>query len=140
LEGFSTLPDWTFDRKRISANSNLHPNSNPNPKAQKRVRENEMTSFFRQVSRYHVGDPAVTALIFLYLQTFEYEYLKISTRVVLSKGVGRKISRGAQRKKDRKIAKNDGKIALLSLFQGSQRKKDQKIALLSFYLLYLYHV
>jgi len=50
--------------KRIPANSNLnhHPNSssnpnstnlNPNTKAQKRFRENEMTSFFGQVSRYH---------------------------------------------------------------------------------------
>jgi len=44
--------------KRISANANLnsHPNSNPNsnpkPKAQIPFRENEMTSFFRQVSRY----------------------------------------------------------------------------------------
>jgi len=42
------LPEWTFDRKRISANSNL----NPNPEAQKPIQENEMTSFFRQVSRY----------------------------------------------------------------------------------------
>jgi len=32
--------------KRISANSNLI----PNPKAQKRFRENKMTSFFGQVS------------------------------------------------------------------------------------------
>jgi len=43
------LPEWKFDRKRISANSN------PNPKAQKRFRENEMTSFFRQVSRHRFG-------------------------------------------------------------------------------------
>jgi len=35
--------------KRISANSN--PNLNPT-KAQKRFRENELTSFFGQVSRY----------------------------------------------------------------------------------------
>jgi len=42
--------------KRISANFNLKPNPNfkrnTNPKAQKRFRENEMTSFFGQVSRY----------------------------------------------------------------------------------------
>jgi len=52
------LTENTF--KRISANFNpnskLHPNPNPNsnfnpnPKAQKRFRENEMTSFFGQVS------------------------------------------------------------------------------------------
>jgi len=44
-------------------------------------------------------------------------------------GVDRKISRGVQRKKGRKIAKNDRKIALLSLFQGGgggQRKKNRK--------------
>jgi len=45
-------------------------------------------------------------------------------------------------KKDRKIAKRP-KIALLSLFldggEGSG-KKTRKIALLSLYLLYLYHV
>jgi len=53
------------------------------------------------------------------------------------KGVGRKISREAQRKKDQKIAKKYRKIAL-SLFQGvGQRKKDRKIAILNFYLLYL---
>jgi len=36
--------------KRISANSNR--NLNPNPKAQKPFRENEMTSFFGQAIRY----------------------------------------------------------------------------------------
>jgi len=60
------LPEWTFDRKLISANSNPklnsnlnphpNPNSNPNPntnpKAQNRFRKTEMTSFFEQVSRY----------------------------------------------------------------------------------------
>jgi len=48
------LPEWVFDQKRISANSNLNPNlnSNPNPKAQEHFWENEMTSFFGQVSRY----------------------------------------------------------------------------------------
>jgi len=59
------LPEWTFDRKRISVNSkpNLIPNSNPspnpnfkfnpNPKEQKYFRENKTTSFFGpQVSRY----------------------------------------------------------------------------------------
>jgi len=62
------LPEWTMTEnvfKLISANSN--PNSTliltlililtltyPNPKAQKRFRKNEMTSFFGQVSRYHV--------------------------------------------------------------------------------------
>jgi len=25
------LPEWTFDRKHISANSNLNPNFNPSP-------------------------------------------------------------------------------------------------------------
>jgi len=53
--------------KRISANSkpnfnpslnptahpNLNPNPNSNPKAHKPFRENEMTSFFGQVSRYN---------------------------------------------------------------------------------------
>jgi len=58
---------WTFNRKvfkRISVNSNLNLNpnfnrnsnpefySNSNLKAQKTFRENEMTSFFGQVSRY----------------------------------------------------------------------------------------
>jgi len=43
--------------KHISTNSNLNLiysilNLKPNPKAQKRFRENEMTSFFGQVSRY----------------------------------------------------------------------------------------
>jgi len=48
--------------------------------------------------------------------------------------------------KDRKIAKKDRKIALISLFQGEggkrpkNSKKRPKIALLSLYLLYLYHV
>jgi len=42
------LPEWAFYRKRISVNSNL----NLNPKVQKPFRENKMTSFFRQVSRY----------------------------------------------------------------------------------------
>jgi len=36
------FPERTFDRKRISANSN--------PKTQKPFRENEMTSYFGQVS------------------------------------------------------------------------------------------
>jgi len=51
---------------------------------------------------------------------------KLFTRLwaasALPKGVSRKISRGGQRKKDRKIA-------LLSLFRGGeQQKKDRKIA------------
>jgi len=52
------LPEWTFYRKRISANSN------PNTKAQKSFLENEMTSFFGQVSKYRaisMADRAVTA-------------------------------------------------------------------------------
>jgi len=66
----------------------------------------------------------------------------------ISKGVGRKLSReGVQRKKDR-IAKNTEKIALFSLFEGGANgkkdpknsKKRRKVALLSLYLLYLYHV
>jgi len=45
------LPEWTFDRKRISDSSNPNLNSNPNsnPKAQKRIRKNEMTSFLGSV-------------------------------------------------------------------------------------------
>jgi len=43
------MPEWTFDRKRISANS--YPNCHPNPETQKRIQENEMTSFFGKVSR-----------------------------------------------------------------------------------------
>jgi len=42
------LPEWTFGRKRISANSN------PNLKAQKRLWEIKMTSFFGKVSRYPI--------------------------------------------------------------------------------------
>jgi len=40
--------------KRISANSkpNLNTNFHPNPEAQQRFRENEMTLFFEQVSGY----------------------------------------------------------------------------------------
>jgi len=38
------------------------------------------------------------------------------------------------------MLKARGLFALFILFQGGQRKKDRKIALLSFYLLYLYHV
>jgi len=42
--------------KSISTNSNLNPkpNSNPNYNAQKRFQENEMTSFFAQVSTLQV--------------------------------------------------------------------------------------
>jgi len=40
-----------FDRKRIPANSN--------PNIQKRFRENEMTSFFGQVSRYSKTDKGI---------------------------------------------------------------------------------
>jgi len=39
--------------KRIAANSN--PNLNPNPKTQKSFRENDMTSFFGQMSRYPIS-------------------------------------------------------------------------------------
>jgi len=55
------LPKWTFDRKRIQRyfcqhNPNLNPipnsSRNLNPKAKKRFRENKMTLFFGQVSRY----------------------------------------------------------------------------------------
>jgi len=53
------LPELTLTEnvfKGISAKSkpNPNPNSNSNssPKAQKRFRENEMTSFFGQLSRY----------------------------------------------------------------------------------------
>jgi len=42
------------------------------------------------------------------------------------KGIGRKISRGGQRKKDRKIAKRP-KMPLLNLFQrGANGKKTEK--------------
>jgi len=54
-------------------------------------------------------------------------------------GVGRKFSRGGQRKTDLKITKN-GKIALFSLFQGWEgaTEKRPKKTLFSLYL-YLYH-
>jgi len=42
------MNDWTFEPKRISAN----PNANLSPETQNPFRENEITSFFRQVSRY----------------------------------------------------------------------------------------
>jgi len=43
------------------------------------------------------------------------------------KGVGRKISRGANGKKHRKNSKKKRKITLLSLFQvGGNGKKDRK--------------
>jgi len=55
------LPEWT-NRKHISTNSNpnlnpsphpnLNPNPNPNLKEQIPIWENEMPSFFGQVSRY----------------------------------------------------------------------------------------
>jgi len=63
------------------------------------------------------------------------------------KGVGRKFSRGgANEKKDQKLAKKYRKITQFSLFGGATEKKrkiakkGQKTALLSLYLLYLYHV
>jgi len=62
-----------------------------------------------------------------------------------SKGVGRKISRGGATEHDRKIAKKDRKIALLSLFHhGSNEKKERKILKKTknstINLLYLNHV
>jgi len=57
--GSSTCPNGRLTEnvfKRIFANYNPNPipnpNSNPNPKAQNRLRENKMTSFFGQVSKY----------------------------------------------------------------------------------------
>jgi len=41
----------------------------------------------------------------------------------MDKGVGRKISRRDNGKKDKKLANKDRKIALLSLFQEGQREK-----------------
>jgi len=58
--------------------------------------------------------------------------VSINQSDVTSKGVGRKISRGWGRatEKNRKIAKNDRKIALLSLFRGEgateKRPKNRK--------------
>jgi len=57
LKRSSTLAR-TFDGKRIYANSNPNLNPNPNPKAQKRFQENEMTSFFWQMSRILVSSRA----------------------------------------------------------------------------------
>jgi len=53
--GSRHLSERTFDRKRISANSNpnLNPKPKSNPKTQKPFRVKEMTSFFGQASRYH---------------------------------------------------------------------------------------
>jgi len=61
------LTEWTFDRKRISANPNsnlnLISNSNPsfksnsNPKSQKRFLEIEMTSFFGKCPDILIGHP-----------------------------------------------------------------------------------
>jgi len=77
------LPEWTFDRKCISANSNLNlnrnshpnpnpnPNSNPNPKAQKPFWENEMMSFFGQVSRYRtIYIPNIVSLVKTWSKSF----------------------------------------------------------------------
>jgi len=56
------------------------------------------------------------------------------------------LGEGAPRKKRPKISKKYRKIALFASSRGGQRKKDQKIAkrpktaLLSLYLLHLYHV
>jgi len=55
-------------------------------------------------------------------------------------------SRGRERKKDRKIAKKNKTSSIKPLPGGNGKKtekiakKDRKIALLSLYLLYLYHV
>jgi len=48
------LTEKVFKRIFTNSNPNLNPtsNSNPNPKAEKRFGENEMTSFFGQVSRH----------------------------------------------------------------------------------------
>jgi len=58
------------------------------------------------------------------------------------KGLGRKFSRGANGKKDKKLAKNTEKIALFSLFWrgGATKKRPKianrpKIAILSLYLI-----
>jgi len=60
------------------------------------------------------------------------------------KSVGRKFSGGeGATEKRSKISKKYRKIALLASSRkgrGEQLKKDRKIALLSLYLLYLYHV
>jgi len=59
-------------------------------------------------------------------QTIVFAY---NIAALQAKGVGRKSSRGSNGKEDRKIAKNDQKIALLSPFQGEANgKKDRKIA------------
>jgi len=50
LTGSSTFARMDVWPKMYSANSNLK----PDPKAQKRFLENEMTSFFGQVTRYPI--------------------------------------------------------------------------------------
>jgi len=47
------LTENEFKRIFANFNLNLNPNSNRNTKAQKPFRENKITSFFGQVSRYH---------------------------------------------------------------------------------------
>jgi len=46
---------YTCQNGRLTANICKRVFSNPNPKVQKRFWKNEMTSFFRQVSRYREG-------------------------------------------------------------------------------------
>jgi len=51
-----TCPNRRLTETYLNAFPLTNPNSNPNPnpKAQRRFRENEMMSFFEQVSRYPV--------------------------------------------------------------------------------------
>jgi len=60
----NTLPEWTFDRKRIKRISATNPNlnSNPNPKAQKRFREDRNDVIFRasvQIYRAHLHNESL---------------------------------------------------------------------------------
>jgi len=64
-QGYSTscpngrLTENVFKRisENFNPNINSNPNSNLNPKAQKSFRENEMTLFFGQVTRYRCTSP-----------------------------------------------------------------------------------
>jgi len=53
---FNSNPNFN---PNLNSNPNFTPNLNSNPKAQKHFRENKMTSFFGQVSRYPILDARV---------------------------------------------------------------------------------
>jgi len=77
--------------------------------------------------------PSPTQLSFVLTDEEILDDLKVTNKgihsgAVISKGVGRKISRGSNDKKKRTIAKNDQKIALFSLFQKGRttERKTEK--------------